>query len=84
MLAISGLSHHYTGEELFENISVHFHDGERVGVIGKNGCGKTTLLNIIAGKLTPEKGEISYPSGHKIGFLEQTMRTVADDSIRNY
>lgn len=81
MLAISNLSHHYTGTDLFRNISLHFHEGERVGVVGNNGCGKTTFLNIIAGKLMPETGIIAYPSDYKIGFLEQSMKTIKDDIL---
>ncbi|MDL2238874.1 ABC-F family ATP-binding cassette domain-containing protein [Bacteroidales bacterium OttesenSCG-928-K22] len=83
MLAINNLSHHYTGEDLFFDISLHFHKGERVGVVGKNGCGKTTMLNIIAGFLSPEKGNISYPSDYKIGFLQQSMQTLKNDSLIN-
>ncbi|MDR2085274.1 MAG: ATP-binding cassette domain-containing protein [Bacteroidales bacterium] len=83
MLAINNLSHHYTGEDLFSGISLHFHKGERVGVVGKNGCGKTTLLNIIAGFLSPEEGSISYPSDYKIGFLQQSMQTLKNDTLIN-
>ena len=81
MLAISNLSHQYTGVDLFSDISVHIHDGEKVGVVGRNGSGKTTLLNIIAGKLQQSKGDIAYPKGSTIGFLEQQMSTVHDYSI---
>ena len=83
MLAINNLSHHYTGEDLFSDISLHFHKGERVGIVGNNGCGKTTLLNIIAGHLSPAKGSISYPSDHKIGFLQQSMKTLKNDTLLN-
>ena len=81
MLAISNLSHHYTGINLFENISVHIHSGERVGVVGKNGSGKTTLLNIISGKIQPEGGTVSYPNDSHIGYLEQSMSTLKNDSL---
>lgn len=83
MLAINNLSHHYTGEDLFSDISLHFHKGERVGVVGKNGCGKTTLMNIITGFLSPEKGSVSYPADYKIGFLQQSMQTLKNDTLIN-
>lgn len=83
MLAVSNLSHHYTGVNLFNDISLHIHDGERVGVVGKNGSGKTTLLNIISGKLSPEEGNIAVPKGSCIGFLEQNMSTLNNETLLN-
>lgn len=76
MIAIVNLSHHYTGVNLFDNISVHIHSGEKVGIVGKNGSGKTTLLNIISGKIQPEGGSVSIPKDSVIGFLEQDMSTL--------
>lgn len=83
MLAVSNLSHHYTGVNLFNDISLHIHDGERVGVVGKNGSGKTTLLNIISGKISPEEGNIAVPKGCCIGFLEQNMSTLNNETLLN-
>ncbi|WP_413914842.1 ABC-F family ATP-binding cassette domain-containing protein [Desulfobacula sp.] len=59
--------------------------GERVGLVGRNGHGKTTLLNIISGSDHPDEGNISYPSGYRIGFLPQkisfTETSVIDEAM---
>lgn len=83
MLSISNLSHHFTGNDLFANLSLSFYPKERVGIVGRNGCGKTTLLNIIAGKLTPTKGDVSYPASYRIGYLEQNTSTIENDTLFN-
>jgi ATP-binding cassette subfamily F protein uup len=56
---------------LFENISLGIMEGQRIGLIAKNGTGKTTLLNILTGKETPDFGEIVYKKYLTTGYLEQ-------------
>lgn len=56
---------------LFENVSFGVEPGDKIGLIGANGCGKTTLFNLILGKLTPESGGIVRAAGLNIGYLQQ-------------
>lgn len=59
-VSLSKVSFHYAGaDDLFSNISAAFHDNQIVAIIGDNGCGKTTLLNLIAGNLEPTSGTIT-------------------------
>ena len=58
-------------EPLFENISAKFGNGNRYGLIGANGCGKSTFMKILSGELTPTSGNISITPGFKLGTLSQ-------------
>jgi ATPase subunit of ABC transporter with duplicated ATPase domains len=56
---------------LFQNVNVQFHNGNRYGLVGANGCGKSTFLKIVIGEVTPESGEVSWPMQLKVGSLKQ-------------
>lgn len=81
MISINNVSIHFTGDEIFQNISFIINDKDRIGLTGKNGSGKTTLLKIIAGLLQPDTGSIAIPSGQKIGYLPQEKNFVGTQSI---
>lgn len=59
--------------KILDNISFDIKDGERIGLVGYNGTGKTTLANILTGKLTPDKGFIEKSPDLKIGYLTQSI-----------
>ncbi len=61
----------YTEQPLLENISLSIHEGDKIGLIGVNGTGKSTLLKIIAGKEDAEGGSITKTNGVRIGYLPQ-------------
>ena len=61
----------YAEETLLENICFTLNEGDRVGLIGANGEGKTTLIRLILGELTPDKGELFKKGGIRIGYLAQ-------------
>jgi len=81
MISVNNLSIHFTGTDLFSNVSFLINDRDRVGLVGKNGSGKTTLLNILFGHLNPHKGEVVIPAGTRIGFLQQEMDTHSNRSV---
>ncbi len=56
---------------LFENVSVKFGDGNRYGLIGANGCGKSTFMKILGGDLEPTSGNVSVDTGERVGKLRQ-------------
>lgn len=68
---ITNLTHTYGDKTLFNDLSFSIMQGEHVGLIGVNGTGKTTLLNIISGIQKPDKGDISTPGDYRIGYLKQ-------------
>jgi ATP-binding cassette, subfamily F, member 3 len=89
MISINQLSIHFTGEYIFDNVSFLINDRDRVGLVGKNGAGKTTMLRILAGLIEPEIGNLAYPSGTTIGYLPQEMliqsnKTVLEEAMKAF
>lgn len=89
MLNIHNLSVSFGGEYLFDEITFRLGAGDRVGLIGKNGAGKSTMLKILAGEMEPDTGQIASDKDLKIGFLKQDIdfiegRTVLDESYQAF
>ncbi len=61
----------FGAEPLFENISAKFGNGHRYGLIGANGCGKSTFMKILSGELAPSSGNVSVSTGNKVSTLGQ-------------
>ncbi|MCP5467783.1 MAG: ABC-F family ATP-binding cassette domain-containing protein [Deltaproteobacteria bacterium] len=74
ILTTQNLTHSFGSAPLFQDLNFSLHAGERVGLIGPNGVGKSTLLKILAGQVVPESGEINLRSGLKVSRLEQEPR----------
>ncbi len=73
MLKISDISFSIEGRPLFESASAVIPDGHKVGLVGRNGAGKTTLFRLIRGELALEGGEITLPSGARVGGVAQEV-----------
>ncbi|MEO0423529.1 MAG: ABC-F family ATPase [Pseudomonadota bacterium] len=71
MISTSNLSIQFDAKPLFEDISVSFGNGHRYGLIGANGCGKSTFMKILAGELEPTHGNVSIPPHVRLGQLSQ-------------
>jgi ATPase subunit of ABC transporter with duplicated ATPase domains len=71
MLTVNNLTIQFGVKPLFENVSVKFGDGNRYGLIGANGCGKSTLMKIMAGVLEPSAGNVSIDPHERMAFLRQ-------------
>ncbi len=86
MIIVDNISKSYGSQELFENAGFRLNAGERVGLVGRNGYGKTTLFRLIAGEEEPDAGTISVPKGYTIGYVLQepdfTESTVLDEGCR--
>ena len=61
----------YGMKKLFNKISFTIREGEHIGLIGQNGTGKSSLLEIIAGIETPDAGSLDVPSDYRVGYLAQ-------------
>lgn len=73
MITINGLSVHFPGGYLFENVGFVVGNNDRIGLVGKNGAGKSTLLKVIAGRQEYDKGNMVISEGQTIGYLPQEM-----------
>lgn len=71
VLKVHGLAKGFEGRRLFENFDLHLRAGDRVAIIGPNGVGKSTLLNIIARKLKADAGEVEFGANVDLGYYEQ-------------
>jgi len=78
MLTASNLSIQFGAKPLFENVNVKFGDGNRYGLIGANGCGKSTLMKILAGVLEPSAGNVSIDPHERMAFLRQDQFAFED------
>ncbi|HXD92825.1 MAG TPA: ABC-F family ATP-binding cassette domain-containing protein, partial [Bacteroidia bacterium] len=89
MISVNSVTVAFGGSSLFENVSFLISGKDRVGLAGKNGAGKSTMLKLIAGEQSPTKGEISKPKDFKLGYLPQDMihqhgRTVFEETASAY
>ncbi|MFC0446115.1 ABC-F family ATPase [Pseudidiomarina halophila] len=71
MISAANITMQFGAKPLFENISVKFGDGNRYGLIGANGCGKSTFMRILSGELEPSAGNVSIEPNMRVGKLRQ-------------
>ena len=81
MISVSSLGKWYGDQTLFTDVSFQLNRGERYGLIGANGLGKTTLLNILTGDMEPSTGTVSIPKNLKLGVLRQDQFVYEDEEI---
>jgi len=89
MLNIHNLTVSFSGENLFEGITFRLNAGDRVGLIGKNGAGKSTMLKVLSGEISPDGGSIATEKNLRIGFLKQDLdfesgKTVLEESYQAF
>ena len=83
MISISGLSKQYGDRTLFADASLQLNAGERYGLVGANGSGKTTFLNILSGHDEPSAGSVSIPGRLRLGVLRQDQFLYEHEPILN-
>lgn len=76
VLAVDSLSKAFGDNRLFEDISFNIRLGDRVALIGPNGCGKSTLFKIILGKIPPSSGTVKTGTGVEIGYYDQELQSL--------
>ncbi len=86
MISINGLTVAYGGFTLLDNIDFHISDNDKIGLVGKNGSGKSTIMKLICGLQVPTSGSVDKPNGIRIGYLPQIMehhkgKTVIEETM---
>lgn len=82
ILTVSNLNHSYGGREILKDVSFRLLKGEHVGLIGANGEGKSSFMNIITGKLEPDQGQIEWSKRVRVGYLDQHVVLEKGNTIR--
>lgn len=75
---------YFGADRIFEELSFELKPSDKVAIIGRNGCGKTTLLKCIAGEYSLDKGQIFLPKDLRVGYLSQSNIPSVDVSVRAY
>jgi ABC transport system ATP-binding/permease protein len=83
LVNLSAVSKGFAARTILEDITLGVSDRDRIGVVGGNGQGKSTLLELIAGSELPDSGQVTRVGGLSIGALDQTDRLAAGDTIRD-
>ena len=78
MISTANITMQFGEKPLFENISIKFADGNRYGLIGANGCGKSTFMKILTGELAPTQGTVHISDGERLGILRQDQFAFED------
>lgn len=81
LLDVQNISKAFGAHVLFENISFSIAEGQHVGLIAKNGTGKSTLLSLLSGKESVDSGSIIFRRDIKVGFLEQQPKFDPEESV---
>lgn len=86
MISINGLTVAFGGFTLLDSIDFHISDNDKIGLVGKNGSGKSTIMKLICGLQVPASGSVDKPNGVRIGYLPQIMehhkgRTVMEETM---
>ena len=83
MIVTSGITIQFGAKPLFENVSVKFGEGNRYGLIGANGCGKSTFMKILGGELEQSAGEVAIDKNERLGKLRQDQFAFESERVLN-
>jgi ATPase subunit of ABC transporter with duplicated ATPase domains len=81
VISTANITMQFGAKPLFENISAKFGNGNRYGLIGANGCGKSTLMKILSGELQPTSGNVSITPNDKVGVLSQDQYAFEESTV---
>jgi len=84
MIQLEKLGYFLPQGYLFEQVSVQVNRGDKIGLVGKNGAGKSTMLKLLSGQITPSEGAIHQPKGLKYGYLTQDIVIKSKETVYNY
>ena len=84
MIQLEKLGYFLPQGYLFEQVSLQVNRGDKIGLVGKNGAGKSTMLKLLSGHITPSEGAIHQPKGLKYGYLTQDIVIKSKETVYNY
>ncbi|MCH9030671.1 MAG: ATP-binding cassette domain-containing protein [candidate division Zixibacteria bacterium] len=79
LISAESITKRFEDKPILDSVSIGLRQGDRIGLVGRNGTGKTTLLEILAGGLKPDSGQITYAKGATLTYLEQEI--IADNNL---
>ena len=83
-LTVENLNLSFENKKLYTDASFRILHGDKIGVVGSNGVGKTTLINVLCGKILPDSGKIDFDKKIKVGYLDQYMNIDKKLTIMEY
>ena len=83
VVSCTNIHHRYGDEIILDGVSLSVEPGDRIGLVGRNGTGKSTLLKVIAGIITPIKGQVSIQRGSRVGYLTQDPELDPSDTLHD-
>ena len=83
VLLVKDMNHGFGDRAIFEDVSFRLLKGEHVGLIGANGEGKSTFMNIVTGKLQPDEGKVEWSNNVRVGYMDQHVALTKGQSIRD-
>lgn len=81
LIGCDGISHEWPGKHVLDGVTLGVNEGDRIGIVGHNGDGKTTLLEILSRRVVPDKGSVTYRGGIQVGFLGQSDNLDDDSTV---
>ena len=79
VLEIRGLTKGFDEGPLFEGVTIRVERGDRIGIVGGNGCGKTTFLKCVVGNITPDGGGVEEGANVRVGYFDQRLESVSEN-----
>ncbi len=83
LLGCDSVSLEFPTKHIFDSVTLGVGEGDRIGIVGKNGDGKSTLLSVLAGTLEPDDGRVTHRRGTTIGLLGQKDKLVDTDTVHH-
>jgi len=82
IVTVSNVQHSYGSNVVLDGATMAIEPGEKVGLVGRNGCGKTTLMKIMLGRLEPDAGQVQVQRGSRVGYLSQDPDLDREETLR--